>query len=72
MSAQSLLLGMFPGHSVGFVVAEDVDEMMEKQTGAPKYSSHFQPGRAHNVMLSSSLNVCLSIRAFTIPTVRYP
>ena len=67
MSAQSLLLGMFPGHSVGFIVAEDVDEEIER-TGVPEFmrSGTSEGGRkARNLMLSSSLNVCLSIRAHT-------
>merc|ERR1712166_154883 len=73
MSAQSLLLGMFPGGSVGFVVDEDVEDDSDTDGeggGAGENAlsgaamARARSSMAHRFM-SSSLTVCLSVRPHT-------
>jgi hypothetical protein len=58
MSAQSLLLGMFPSVSVGFVVDEDGEEPHSEVQDGPSWSA----SQAAAIMMSSSLTVCLSVK----------
>jgi hypothetical protein len=65
MSAQSLLLGMFPGASVGFVVDEDRGDEDDGDTSEAALERGRIAKLAAQLRMSSSLSVCLSVKEST-------
>jgi hypothetical protein len=65
MSAQSLLLGMFPGASVGFVVDEDRGDEDEDDTSEAALERGRIAKLAAQLRMASSLSVCLSVKEST-------